>query len=134
MQDREDEEFEAVICSVTSFGFFAKTENLCEGLVSIDDLGNGFTFDKDNYTLSRGKTTYRLGAKVRVRVESVDIALRQINFTLVKEKKESAEEETNEEITSKNEPRERKVVRDKSLVPKNKRKNRSRDTYRKRKR
>ena len=134
MQDREDEEFEAVICSVTSFGFFAKTENLCEGLVSIDNLGNGFTFDKDNYTLSRGKTTYRLGAKVRVRVESVDIALRQINFTLVKEKKESTEEETNEEITSKNEPRERKVVRDKSLVPKNKRKNRSRDTYRKRKR
>ncbi|MBQ3018401.1 MAG: RNB domain-containing ribonuclease, partial [Clostridia bacterium] len=130
MQDKIDEEYDAVICSVTSFGFFAKTENLCEGLVSVDDLGNGFYFDKDNYTLSRGKTTYRLGAKVRVRVDSVDIALKQINFSLVKEKKQITEGDENEPIV-----KEKISYKKKESVSHNqRRKNRTRDTYRKRKR
>ena len=86
MRDRIGEEYEAVICSVNSFGFFAKTENLCEGLVPIGTLGNGFFYDRDNYTLSRGKTVYRLGQRVKVKVEDVDIALRQVNFSLIKEK------------------------------------------------
>lgn len=149
MQDQIDKELDAVISSVTSFGFFAKTENLCEGLVSIDDLGTGFYYDKDNYTLSRGKTSYRLGMKVKVRVDSVDIALRQINFSLVKEKKPSVmglDGDTKEldglfvmerEIKKaeiKKAPKSHRSSRDKSLTPKNKRKNRTRDTYRKRRR
>lgn len=85
MADRIDEEFDAVISSVTSFGFFARTENLCEGLVPIEALGNGFYYDKDNYMLSRGTVSYRLGMPVKVRVSDVDIALRQINFELVRE-------------------------------------------------
>ena len=93
MRDRIGEEYEAVICSVNSFGFFAKTENLCEGLVSIGSLGNGFFYDRDNYTLSRGKTVYRLGQKVRVKVEDVDIALRQVMFYLIKEKASHDEKE-----------------------------------------
>ncbi len=87
MRDRIGEEYEAVICSVTSFGFFAKTENLCEGLVSIDSLGGGFFYDRDNYTLSRGRTVYRLGQRVKIKVDDVDIAARQINFYLIKEEK-----------------------------------------------
>lgn len=130
MQDKIDEEYDAVICSVTSFGFFAKTENLCEGLVSVDDLGNGFYFDKDNYTLSRGKTTYRLGAKVRVRVDSVDIALKQINFSLVKEKKQITQGDENEPIVKEKISYKKKE----SVASKQRRKNRTRDTYRKRKR
>ncbi len=130
MQDQIGCELEAVISSVTSFGFFAKTENLCEGLVSIDELGGGFYYDKDNYTLSRGKTSYRLGMKIKVRVESVDIALRQINFSLVKEKKERENEEGMPVAVTKT----HKALRDKSIAPKSKRKNRTRDTYRKRRR
>ena len=91
MRDRIGEEYEAVICSVTSFGFFAKTENLCEGLVSIDSLGGGFYFDKDNYTLSRGKTVYRLGQRVKIKVEDVDVSSRQVNFYLIKNQKEDDE-------------------------------------------
>ena len=132
MADHIGEEYDAVICSVTSFGFFAKTENLCEGLVSVDTLGGGFYYDKDNYTLSRGKTSYKLGASVKIRVKDVDIALKQINFSLVKEGKERDE---------KTEPvREEKAGKksyDKSLIPKSKkgrRSSRSRDTYYKRKR
>lgn len=91
MRDRIGEEYEAVICSVNSFGFFAKTENLCEGLVPIGSLGNGFFYDRDNYTLSRGKTVYRLGQRIRVKVEDVDIALRQVSFYLIKEKSKDEE-------------------------------------------
>ena len=85
MADRIDMEFDAVISSVTSFGFFARTENLCEGLVPIDSLGNGFYYDKENYMLSRGTVSYRLGMPVKIRVSDVDVALRQINFELVRE-------------------------------------------------
>ncbi|MBQ8545674.1 MAG: ribonuclease R [Clostridia bacterium] len=92
MADRIGEEYDAVICSVTSFGFFAKTDNLCEGLVSLDSLGSGFYYDKDNYTLSRGRTSYRLGMNVKIRVSDVDIALRQVNFELVREGKERKNE------------------------------------------
>ena len=92
MADRIGEEYDAVISSVTSFGFFAKTENLCEGLVSIDSLGGGFYYDKENYTLSRGKTSYRLGMNVKIVVDDVDIALRQINFELVRQKRSEGEE------------------------------------------
>ena len=93
MQDKIGEEYEAVICSVTSFGFFAKTENLCEGLVPIEQLGNSFFFDKANYTLASGKTVYRLGQRVKIRVDDVDITARRINFVLIKEKPEGKDEQ-----------------------------------------
>ena len=84
MRDRIGEEYECVICSVTSFGFFAKTENLCEGLVPIESLGGGFVFDRENHMLSRGRASYRLGMKVKIRVHDVDISLRQVTFQLIK--------------------------------------------------
>ena len=83
MQDRIGCEYDAIICSVTAFGFFARTENLCEGLVPIEALGQGFYFDKDNLILQRGKTTFRLGQNVRIKIVESDIRLRRATFTLV---------------------------------------------------
>lgn len=83
MGDRIGEEYDAIICSVTSFGFFARTENLCEGLVPIEALGQGFYFDKDNLILQRGKTTFRLGQNVRIKVIESDVKLRRVTFSLV---------------------------------------------------
>ncbi|MBQ4509891.1 MAG: ribonuclease R [Clostridia bacterium] len=83
MADRIGEEYDAIICSVTGFGFFARCENLCEGLVPIEALGNGFMFDKENLILQKGKTTFRLGQRVRIRVENSDIALRRVTFALI---------------------------------------------------
>lgn len=83
MADRIGEEYDAIICSVTGFGFFVRTENLCEGLVPIESLGQGFMFDKENLILQRGKTTFRLGQRVRVRVEYSDVSLRRVTFTLI---------------------------------------------------
>ena len=106
MNDRIGEEYEAVICSVNSFGFFAKTENLCEGLVPIESLGGGFYYDKDNYTLSRGKTVYRLGQRVKIKVDDVDISARRINFYLIKNEKEKENGEDND-VLRHTAPRER---------------------------
>ena len=83
MADRIGQELDCVICSVTNFGFFARTENLCEGLVPIEALGNGFFFDKDNYVLARGKTAFRLGQAVRVKVMNADLRSKRVTFSLV---------------------------------------------------
>lgn len=83
MEDRIGMEFDAVICSVTAFGFFARTENLCEGLVPIEDLGKNFLFDKENLILQSSKTTFRLGQKVRVCVEYCDLTARRVIFSLI---------------------------------------------------
>ncbi len=83
MADRIGQELDCVICSVTNFGFFARTENLCEGLVPIEALGNGFFYDKDNYVLARGKTAFRLGQAVRVKVINADIRSKRVTFSLV---------------------------------------------------
>lgn len=83
MADRVGKELDCVICSVTNFGFFARTENLCEGLVPIEALGQGFFYDKDNQILARGKTAFRLGQAVRVKVADADIRTRRVTFSLI---------------------------------------------------
>ena len=83
MADRIGMELDAVICSVTAFGFFAKTEELCEGLVPIEALGQGFYFDKDNLILQRGKVSFRLGQAVRIKVVDSDILTRRVTFNLI---------------------------------------------------
>ena len=77
------EEFDAMITSVTSFGFFAELENTCEGLVPITELPYMFIFDEKNLSIRRGNTAYRLGDRVRVRVEECDIIRGKIRFSLV---------------------------------------------------
>ena len=86
MADRIGETFSATICSVTSFGFFARTENLCEGLVPIEYLGRNFYFDERNYTLSCGDEVYSLGQSVEIKVEDADIIKKRVTFSLASKK------------------------------------------------
>lgn len=83
MGDFIGEEMDATICSVTSFGFFAKCDNLCEGLVPIESLGAPFYFDEASLTLSSGKKMFSLGQAVRVMVVEADIIKRRVTFSLV---------------------------------------------------
>lgn len=74
MQQYIGEEFDAVISSVTAFGFFAELPNTVEGLVHITTLDDDYyIFDSENLTLigERTKNTYRLGDEVRIRVTAV---------------------------------------------------------------
>ena len=77
------EEFDATITSVTSFGFFAELENTCEGLVPIGELFGMFVFDEKNLTLRYRDTVFRLGDRVRVRLEEADIIRGKLRFSVV---------------------------------------------------
>jgi ribonuclease R len=77
------EEFDAIISSVTSFGFFAELENTCEGLVPIGELPYMFMFDEKNLTLRSRDVVLHLGDRVRVRVEECDVIRGKIRFSLV---------------------------------------------------
>lgn len=75
-------EFDAVVSSVTSFGLFAELENTCEGLVPISELPGVFTFDEKNLSLRSRRVTYRLGERIRVRLEEADIIRGKLRFSL----------------------------------------------------
>ena len=77
------EEFDTVISSVTSFGFFVELENTCEGLVPISSLDGYFEYNEKSLTLSCGRTVYHLGDRVRARLVSCDRVTRKADFEVV---------------------------------------------------
>lgn len=79
------EEFEGIISSVTNFGFFVELPNTIEGLVRINTLPVGYTYDDVRMTISNedGSDIFRLGDTVRVIVSSVNINFREVNFDLL---------------------------------------------------
>ncbi len=85
MQDKLGMEFDAVINSITSFGFFAELENTCEGLVPISELAGEFFFDEKNITLRSRRKIYRIADKVRVRLEEADIIRGKLRFSVVED-------------------------------------------------
>jgi len=89
MQDNVGKEFDAVIISVTDWGFYVEvTENKCEGLVPIRTLSEQFddTFFADEKTFTvEGINTgrrFRLGDKVRVKLTSANLEKKQLDFVL----------------------------------------------------
>ncbi len=77
------EEFDAVVCSITSFGMFAELENTCEGLIPLSEMPGLFVYDEGNRTLRAGSKIYRLGDKIRVRLEEADMIRGKLRFSLV---------------------------------------------------
>lgn len=90
MADHLGEDFTGVISGVTEWGLYVELdENLCEGLVSIRDLGDDFyDFDERNFTLvgRATNTRYRLGDNVKVSVARANIDKRQLDFVLVEDR------------------------------------------------
>ena len=77
------EEFEATVCSVTSYGLFLELENTCEGLVPISEMPGLFVFDEGNMTLRSRDLVYHLGDKARIRVEEADIIKGKLRFSII---------------------------------------------------
>ncbi len=77
-------EFDAVINSVTSFGFFAELDNTCEGLVPISELDGMYIFDEKNMSLRSSDKVYRIGDMVKIRVEEADRISGKLRFSVVK--------------------------------------------------
>jgi ribonuclease R len=86
MKDKVGMEFEGIISSVTSFGMFIELENTIEGLVRISAIDDDYyTFDEKHYSLTgeRTKKTFKIGDVVKIRVDKVDVANRNIDFALI---------------------------------------------------
>jgi ribonuclease R len=86
MADKVGQDFTGVICSVTSFGFFVRLDNMVEGLVRMGDLkGDYYLYDEVSQTLvgKRGGKQYHIGQRVTVRLAKVNLELRQIDLVPV---------------------------------------------------
>lgn len=82
------EEFDGVISGITNWGIYVELPNTIEGMVHVSKLpGDYFEYREETYEMV-GETTgicYKLGQKVRIRVEDTDRLMRTIDFLLVKE-------------------------------------------------
>lgn len=87
MLDQVGNVFKGVIVSVTGFGFFVRLDELfIDGLVHVSSLDNDYyRFDQVGQRLigESGGQTYRLGDRVEVRVEAVNMDERKIDFSLI---------------------------------------------------
>lgn len=86
MQDHLGDSFDGVISAVTNFGFFVRlAEFHIDGLVHITSLGNDFYHYDDVKLCLVGEATgmtFRLGDQVTVKVVSVSLDERKIDFVL----------------------------------------------------
>jgi ribonuclease R len=86
MEQHLGEEYEGVISGVTEWGFFVELPNTVEGLVRVASLVDDFyEFYEDSYELvgQASKKRYKLGQKVKVRVENADRLMRTVDFSVV---------------------------------------------------
>ena len=86
LTNRIGEVFTGVISGVTDWGVYVELDNnKCEGLVKIKNLSDDFLFfDNKSHTLndSQSNIKYQLGQEITVKVFSVDIEKKQIDFLL----------------------------------------------------
>jgi ribonuclease R len=86
LQDKIGEEFEGIITGIIARGIFVEmVDNKCEGMISVEALGNeDFVYDEKQNRLvgSRTRQKFEMGNKVKVKVLSADIILRRIDLGL----------------------------------------------------
>lgn len=85
MEDKVGEEYTGHISGITSFGIFIELSNGIEGMVRLESLPDYFSYNEKSKTLV-GKYSgivYRLGQKHNIRVEKVNVVLREIDFSII---------------------------------------------------
>ncbi|MGN0601285.1 MAG: ribonuclease R [Oscillospiraceae bacterium] len=84
MSNHIGEEFRGIISSVTDFGIFVLLENTCEGLVHIENLGEGEYFYDGSSSLKNMNTgkEYKIGDALKIKVLDANVNSGKIDFTL----------------------------------------------------
>jgi ribonuclease R len=86
MAQHVGEEFDGTVAGVTSFGLFVLLDRyFVEGLIHMSSLDDDYyVFLEEQFALigEHRKRRFRLGDRLRVRVQSVDMERRQIDFAL----------------------------------------------------
>ena len=81
------EEYDATVTSVTSFGIFARTDNLCEGLIPSVALGEVLSFNDKALTVTVrfgcAVHVLHLGDRIRIRVVSASVSTGKVEFEMV---------------------------------------------------
>lgn len=87
MSERIGETFEGIISGVSEWGIFIEEkETKCEGLVRLREMTDDYyTFNEKNLELvgEKRKKRFRLGDKVKIKVEGVDLERKTIDYVLV---------------------------------------------------
>jgi len=95
MRDRVGEDFDALIISVTKFGFFVElTDMFIEGLVPLQSLTDDrYTYRENTRQIigERSKKTYSIGDRVRVLLDRIDSVQRKLQFAVLEEKPKRSE-------------------------------------------
>ncbi|MFA6950568.1 MAG: ribonuclease R [Lentimicrobiaceae bacterium] len=86
LQDKIGQSFQGLISGVSKWGIYVELEgNKCEGMVSIKYMDDDFYYlDEDSYRVvgqHKGKE-YRLGDPIRIKVQSVDLQRKQMDFMI----------------------------------------------------
>jgi ribonuclease R len=93
MQDRVGEDFDALIISVTKFGFFVElTDLFVEGLVPLSSLTDDhYTYHENTREIigQRNRRIFSLGEKIRVLLDRIDPVEKKLQFAPFEEKKET---------------------------------------------
>ena len=88
MSERVGKVYKGLVTSVADYGLFVEiTENKCEGLVRLSEIGGDtYTADMNNYCVVGFNTgaKIRLGDEVMIVVKSVDVEKKNINLTLLR--------------------------------------------------
>ena len=92
LSDKIGQEFVGTISGVSKWGVYVMLdESKCEGLVPMRDITDDFyVLDEDNFRLV-GKTSgkiYQIGMPVKIKIVSVNLFKKQMNFTFVSEEEE----------------------------------------------
>ena len=87
LKDQTGNKFAGVISGVTEWGMYVEIiENKCEGMIRLRDMDDDFyILDQPNYCIigQRKKKKFQLGDEIQIRVKSVDLVKKQIDFTLI---------------------------------------------------
>ncbi len=86
--DKIGQEFTGLVSGISRWGIYVELkESKCEGMVPVRDMTDDYYFiDEENYVAigqSRGKQ-YRLGDTVNVKIKSIDLARKTIDFSFCK--------------------------------------------------
>lgn len=87
MSKRLGQKFSGIISGITEWGIYIEeVETKCEGLVRVRDIGDDFyVFNEKKLELvgQKKKKRYRLGDSVKIKVHSVDLERKTIDYRLV---------------------------------------------------
>lgn len=99
MESRVGNCYEGVISSITSWGIYVELPDTVEGMIHVSKLpGDYFYYDESSYEMvgqDSGKR-YKLGEKIKIRVDGIDKMTRTIDFGIPFEWEEEDGEGTNE--------------------------------------